>query len=281
MEIERKFLLPALPNWAMYAHRKEIRQGYICQEGNREVRVRQIGNKFYLTYKRGSGLVRFEQENQIPRTTFDKLWPECRDRQLIKTRYYHRENGSVLEVDLYRNNLLGLIVAEVEFENEEQSRLYKVPPYFGREITEDTAYSNRMLISNGISGYIDTGFNGYKIGVLPVLGINKKNPDIALVTSRSSGEWILPRGKINKDLPDYKTAELEAEEEAGLLGLIAPENYFIDTKNGFIKFYRLNVTNQLDSWKEKNQRERLIVPWRKLGLFIKDKSLIESLKRFV
>lgn len=48
MEIERKFLIKDLPDLTQYES-KHITQGYLCTSP--VVRVREDGDKYYLTYK--------------------------------------------------------------------------------------------------------------------------------------------------------------------------------------------------------------------------------------
>ena len=39
----------------------------------------------------------------------------------------------------------GLMVVEVEFENEADAERFQKPEWFGREVTDDPAYTNAML----------------------------------------------------------------------------------------------------------------------------------------
>ena len=273
-------MLSALPHQVMNGKKLDICQGYICHDGNRELRIRRINNKFFLTYKRGTGLVRFEQEIPVGKKIFESLWPESELQRLIKTRYVIVYKDRRLEIDLYRKNLTGLIIAEVEFNSEEESRNFQIPSFFGREITEDSSFTNRMLIQMGVPTSLDTGICGYKVGVFPVLVEKGKRDQFVIISSRHKDEWIFPRGKRKTETLDHLTAEQEALEEAGLTGETLPETFFIDTKCGLFKYYRMNVESIKAAWKEKDERQRKTVTWKELNKYIKDGTLLDSLEKF-
>ncbi len=72
MEIERKFLVHETPELERVMHQR-LRQGYIATDST-EVRVRKAGDQCTLTCKRGSGLVRLEEEIGISQAQFHSLW---------------------------------------------------------------------------------------------------------------------------------------------------------------------------------------------------------------
>ena len=50
---------------------------------------------------------------------------------------------------VYKGQLAGLIVAEVEFDSVEASEAFDAPGWLGREVTDDPAYTNRVLAERG------------------------------------------------------------------------------------------------------------------------------------
>jgi adenylate cyclase len=150
MEIERKFLIKNKPaNLPDYPH-KEISQGYMVVEDQYEIRVRKKGDKYYQTVKIGIDFQREEIETQISRERFNKLWPLTINRRIEKTRYEIEFQNNVIELDVYKDDLENLLIAEVEFETIEKGRAFDPPEWFGPEVTENSQYNNKFLATNGL-----------------------------------------------------------------------------------------------------------------------------------
>ena len=150
VEIERKFLLSGLPPTMRFARREPIRQGYLALDGDTEVRVRVMPNARTLTIKSGRGGVRVEEELALDARQAESLWQLTEGRRVQKVRRRVRIGGATVEVDEYGGALDGLVVAEVEFDDEEASRSFEAPSWFAREVTDDPRYSNRSLASEGL-----------------------------------------------------------------------------------------------------------------------------------
>jgi adenylate cyclase len=149
-EIERKFLLSGLPSALAFARRVPIRQGYVALDGDTEVRVRRTPAGSTLTIKHGSGEVRVEEELELQPRQADALWELTDGRRLQKTRREMRVDGAPASVDEYAGALDGLVVVEVEFEDEARARAFTPPPWFGRELTGESGYANRSLSTHGL-----------------------------------------------------------------------------------------------------------------------------------
>jgi adenylate cyclase len=148
-EIERKFLLRELPSGAPWIGEVAIRQGYVALDGDTEVRVRLTHATGTPTVKHGRGRRRGEEELALDRRQAAALWELTAGRRLEKTRRRLELDGAVVEVDEYAGDLAGLLVAEVEFEDEAAAGAFRVPDWFGDEVTDDDAYKNRRLACDG------------------------------------------------------------------------------------------------------------------------------------
>ncbi len=145
-EIERKFLVRALPpNLAQFPH-AEIAQGYlaIARDGV-QVRLRQAGDRHTLTYKRNDGAARIEREIALTPEQFAVLWPATEGKRLTKTRYDVPLGELVVEIDVYRGQHEGIVVAEVEFTDERTAREFVRPEWLGEDVSHDPRYSNQLL----------------------------------------------------------------------------------------------------------------------------------------
>ncbi len=145
-EIERKFLLKRLPtDLTSYPH-AEIDQGYLAvEESGLQVRLRKKGEALSLTFKRGKSNEREEREIRLSAEQFDALWPATERRRLSKVRYDVPWREWTVEVDIYSGRHEGMIVAEVEFTDEESCADFIAPDWFGADVTGDARYSNVLM----------------------------------------------------------------------------------------------------------------------------------------
>ena len=151
METERKFRLSELPTPAILGTGVAIAQGYLVVDPG-ELRIRDKGGRFYLTVKGDGTISREESEIQIPAHIFEVLWPYTEGSRVEKTRYSVHHEGWLLEVDEYRGHLAGLVTLECEFRPEHDPTTLRLPEWAGDavEVTEDKAYKNKSLASNGL-----------------------------------------------------------------------------------------------------------------------------------
>jgi adenylate cyclase len=155
-EIERKFLLSEVPPTLRLARGEAIRQGYLALDGDTEVRLRTGSKPPRLTVKSGRGEVRTEVELSVEGGDAQALWDLTEGRRVEKTRRVMRIDGVQAEVDEYAGDLAGLVVVEIEFDDEQAAKAFTPPPWFGRELTGEAAYANRSLACDGLPE-ADTG----------------------------------------------------------------------------------------------------------------------------
>src|SRR2546423_4298225 len=145
-ESERNFLVKVLPPNLKKCESRPIEQGYFAVKSDgTQVRLRKAGTQCSLTFKRGRGLKRQEWEIAIIPEQFYELWPTTEGRRLRKIRYDVPYGNYTIEIDIYAGRNKGLIVAEVEFEDERQCRNFQPPDWLGREVSGKSRYSNIRL----------------------------------------------------------------------------------------------------------------------------------------
>jgi len=149
-EIERKFLLKD-DSWRSLSSGRICYQGYLGGTKEHVVRVRIIGEKGFLTIKRFiSKRQRMEFEYEIPIEDAREMLDEVCEKPLIeKKRYRIEHRGMVWEIDEFLGANQGLILAEVELEQENQS--VEKPEWIGAEVTEDPRYLNINLVKHPFS----------------------------------------------------------------------------------------------------------------------------------
>jgi adenylate cyclase len=150
IEIERKFLTRD-ERWKTLGQGVLIRQGYLSSQPDRIVRVRIERESAMLTIKgRSTGATRGEWEYPVPlddaRTLLDQL---CEKPIIEKKRYRILHEGMLWEVDEFFGDNLGLVVAEIELEAEDQP--FAKPDWLGAEVTQDARYFNANLLRHPYS----------------------------------------------------------------------------------------------------------------------------------
>ena len=145
MEIERKFTIKHLPaNLEQYEH-VEIVQAYLCT--NPVMRIRKQGTRYIFTYK-GSGMMMREEYNlPLNEEAFSHLLPKAAGCIIQKTRYKIpiAETSIVIELDLFHAPT-NLIMAEVEFPDEESALSFVPPAWFLEDVTANPSYHNSNMI---------------------------------------------------------------------------------------------------------------------------------------
>ncbi len=146
MEIERKFLieienLPA--DFDSYPYH-DIEQGYLSTQP--VVRVRKQDNEYFLTYKSKGLMVREEYNLPLTEESYLHLRRKIDGQLIKKTRYCIPYNDKLtIELDIFFGYLAPLVLAEVEFESEEEANAFCPPEWFGEEVTHSAEYHNSTL----------------------------------------------------------------------------------------------------------------------------------------
>ena len=144
MEIEKKYLLKELPEFETCKYHK-IEQAYLCTDP--VVRVRRQDDTYYMTYKGRGMLIREEYNLPLNKDAYEHLKAKADGNVIGKTRYLVPLQGTNLtaEVDVFDEPFAPLIMAEVEFESEEQANAFTAPEWFGEEVTFDGRYHNSYM----------------------------------------------------------------------------------------------------------------------------------------
>lgn len=145
-EIERKFLVINESYKQMAVRSHKIAQGYISRQKEGTVRVRVRDDEAFLTIKGvNHGISRSEWEYPIPTADAREMLREvCGGAVLEKTRWIVEYQGFTWEVDEFHGRLAPLVVAEVELPD--ACLEPPLPPFVGREVSDDPQYYNSVLI---------------------------------------------------------------------------------------------------------------------------------------
>jgi CHAD domain-containing protein/CYTH domain-containing protein len=149
-EIERKYLLTAVPPEAGAVEPLEIEQGWLPGERlvERLRRLRWNGSEaWFRTVKAGAGLERIEVEEATSSEVFDGIWPLTDGRRVRKRRYRVPAGDLIWEIDEFLDR--ELVLAEVELAAVDTPVVPPewLQPYLVREVTGEAEYENRHLAS--------------------------------------------------------------------------------------------------------------------------------------
>lgn len=150
MEIERKYLVRKLPENLEQYNKKKIAQGYLCTEP--VVRIRRSNDDYYMTYKGDGLMVREEYNLPLTQEAYEHLHPKIDGLLIAKTRYLIPLDGKLTaELDVFEEDLNGLVIVEVEFNTVEEANAFHAPDWFGEDVTNSGKYHNSYLSQHGLN----------------------------------------------------------------------------------------------------------------------------------
>ena len=155
LEIERRFVLyPCsmkrfLKSRSISCEKSSIVQFYLVATEGEAVRYRRRGDTFTRTVKRGSGLVRIEDEERIPKSLFEEALRRNRGGVIRKERFVFEIDGVAYELDSFKKPLKGLNILEVEFKSESEAKSFALPELFesvvAAEVTDNPDFTNGAI----------------------------------------------------------------------------------------------------------------------------------------
>jgi adenylate cyclase len=148
-EIERKFLVDT-NKWKKTGTPVKIEQAYLLTEPDKVIRVRIKGVHAFLTIKGNlNGITRDEFEYEIPVPDAHQLMAMRTGAIVSKTRFVEIIDNKIWETDVFEGENQGLIVAEIELENENEA--FNPPLWTTLEVSTDIRYYNFNLSKNPFS----------------------------------------------------------------------------------------------------------------------------------
>lgn len=162
MEIERKFTVTKLPEDLESYPCHVIEQAYLNTDP--VVRIRREDDSYYLTYK-GKGLMAREEYNlPLNEDSYYHLREKADGNVISKKRYVIPidkpvfdmtylssvgekidHSGLSVELDIFEPPFAPLIIAEVEFPDQEMAEAFQPLDWFSQDVTNDPAYHNSNL----------------------------------------------------------------------------------------------------------------------------------------
>jgi adenylate cyclase len=148
VERERTWLVRSLPDPLPAG--TPIVQGYLASDDEAGVRIRRVGDRHVATVKGRGTRSRVEVEWDLTAEQFEALWPLTGCRRVEKVRHEVPLGPLTAEVDVFAGALEGLVLVEVEFEDESEMAAFTAPDWFGIEVSDDPRYGNASLARDGL-----------------------------------------------------------------------------------------------------------------------------------
>jgi lactoylglutathione lyase len=150
-EYERRFLVPSGSPWrdVVETYSKVFDDLYIrhTRLRLRTLRDSQTGREFIkLTKKLESDSPYVQMIGSIPLSPMEyEFISELEGERIRKVRYYHFYRGNVFSIDVFQDDLAGLVLCEVEAGGMEELMRVEVPDYAPLEVTEDPFFTGGNL----------------------------------------------------------------------------------------------------------------------------------------
>lgn len=153
-EIERKFIISNIPKNLEIIEKKFVEQNYLLITKLDEIRLRKeiilnadIKKENYtLTKKSGFGLIREEEEHFISEKMYNLLKSLIEKKPILKKRQIallDKDTDAV--IDEYIDKSINMKTIEIEFNSIENANNFKVPKWFGAELTNNEQFKNKNI----------------------------------------------------------------------------------------------------------------------------------------
>ena len=149
LELELTFLAKELPEDIKTAEPTRIVDVYIPDTPEHShLRLRQKGEKYEITKKmpvaKGNASEQIEQTIPLTREEFAAL-SSCSKKRVAKDRYNIVIEGKMAEVDVFVDELKGLILIDFEFNTVEEKSAFEVPSIALADVTQEDFVAGGLL----------------------------------------------------------------------------------------------------------------------------------------
>jgi CYTH domain-containing protein len=149
IELERTYLAKFLPKGLGKFLKKEIIDIYLpTNERHPVLRLRKNGDKYEMTkkepIKEGDSSEFLEQTIKLTKKEFDSF-KNIKGKKVRKIRYYYDLLGVRVEIDVFKDQLSGLVLIDFEFENSKIKNNFQAPDFCLADVTQEEFSAGGML----------------------------------------------------------------------------------------------------------------------------------------
>jgi CYTH domain-containing protein len=165
IELEKTYLAKILPTLADFDFISEMKDVYIPLDSDHpQIRLRRQGTKLFLTKKVPATSGQGFEEYTIPLSEKEySVFEEIKGRVLAKTRYNKTISPDIIcHLDVYKENLQGLVIVDFEFKSEEAMSKFTAPDYCLTEIPKKGPLAGGLLAGKSFADLEEWIFKEYK-----------------------------------------------------------------------------------------------------------------------
>jgi CYTH domain-containing protein len=149
IEIEKTFLAKYLPNISD-CEKKEMLDIYVPTKDSlhARIRIRKQGDKYEITKKtpiNDDHSQLLEETIHLFEDEFKQFEIGLKGKRVHKNRFYLDYEGRKAEIDVFLDDLKGLIVIEFEFKNVEEMNSFKMPDFCLADVSQEDFIAGGML----------------------------------------------------------------------------------------------------------------------------------------
>ncbi len=148
-ELERTYLAKELPPNLAACRSKSMLDIYVPSTSSHPiVRIRKRGDVYEITKKAPivEGDASRSMEETIPLTLEEyRELSAIPGKRISKNRYYYTDGGIDFEIDVFQDDLEGLVLVDVEFPSVEQKDTFREPGFCLTEVTQQEFLAGGML----------------------------------------------------------------------------------------------------------------------------------------
>lgn len=164
IELERTYLVRRLPEELATATVTELLDIYVPLSSEHPIlRIRKRGAKYVITKKHPiTGTDSSEQsEETIPLSEDEyRELAQLKGKRLRKNRYTFGESGVTVDVDVFLDDLAGLVTVDFEFISSEAKNNFEMPDWCLADVTQEKLIAGGMLAGKKYSE-IETSLQNY------------------------------------------------------------------------------------------------------------------------
>jgi CYTH domain-containing protein len=149
LELEKTYLARYLPEKLWEYEHKDLLDIYVPESAEHPtLRIRRRGDKYEITKKtpveNADASQHVEHTIVLEQAEFAAL-AQVKGKKVHKTRYGYSYQNYMAEIDVFKDELAGLVLVDFEFETIEEMEAFKMPDFCLVDVTQEVAFAGGML----------------------------------------------------------------------------------------------------------------------------------------